>query len=476
MSVSLHISQSMMDELSAHLFPGDGDEHGAVLAASVVTTQRGTRLLAHRLFPARDGRDYVPGTYGYRMLTADFVMDCVLECADLEMAYLAVHCHGGTTSVSFSPTDMESHERGYPALRDIVDGTPVGGLVFAKDAVAGDIWFQDGTRSELDLMVVTGYPRHVVRPQPESIAPTVDERFDRQARLFGDRGQRLLATQKVGIIGAGGAGSIICEHLARLGVGEIVLIDPDRLEPSNLSRVVGSRLRDTLPLLTHPALGGFGQFLQRFRRLKVSIAKRHAREAGTGTRISATPLSIMEPEAAALLLDCDYLFLAADSMQSRLVFNALVHQYLIPGTQMGAKVQVNKETGDVEDVFVTCRPVIPGRGCLWCNGLVDPARLQEEATDPEQLRRQRYVDDDGDIHAPSVITLNGIAASLATNGYLMSITELLQRKDFEWAKYYPQTEEYWPEEPRSDAMCPECSEAGRLGRGPLKRLPTYFRG
>lgn len=36
---------------------------------------------------------------------------------------------------------------------------------------------------------------------------------------------------------------------------------------------------------------------------------------------------------------CDYLFLAADSMRARLVFNALVHQYLIPGVQLGSKIR-----------------------------------------------------------------------------------------------------------------------------------------
>ena len=475
MSVSLHVPQQMMDLLFGHLFPGDGDEHGAVIAASVVSTERGTRLLAHRLFLAKDGSDYVPGVHGYRMLTADFVRECVLECAELKMAYLAVHCHGGTTHVDFSMTDMESHDRGYPALRDIVDGPPVGGLVFARDAVAGDIWFADGTRSELEVMVVAGYPRRELRPRPASVPPHANERYERQARLFGDRGQNLLACQKVGVIGAGGVGSIIVEQLSRLGVGEVVVVDPDNTEESNLSRVVGSRSRDVLPLLTATHLGGLGRWFARFTRSKVSIAKRHSREARRNTKVTTVPMSIMEPMAAEHLVDCDYLFLAADSMQSRLVFNALVHQYLIPGAQMGAKVQVDKTSGDVLDVFVTYRPVVPGNGCLWCNELIDSSRLQDEAADPEERRRQRYVDD-VDIHAPSVITLNGIAASLAVDGYLMSLTGLLRPKELEWSKFHPQTEEFRVEIPRSDPDCPECSRVGRLARGRLKRLPTFYRG
>lgn len=63
----------MMRVLHGHLFPGDHDEHGAVIGAAVVQTSRGTRLLARRLFLAMDGVDYVPGQRGYRMLTASFV-------------------------------------------------------------------------------------------------------------------------------------------------------------------------------------------------------------------------------------------------------------------------------------------------------------------------------------------------------------------------------------------------------------------
>jgi tRNA A37 threonylcarbamoyladenosine dehydratase len=59
--------------------------------------------------------------------------------------------------------------------------------------------------------------------------------------VFGDRGQALLAAQKVGVIGAGGAGSLVVEYLARLGVGHLVVVDPERIETTNLPRVVGGR-------------------------------------------------------------------------------------------------------------------------------------------------------------------------------------------------------------------------------------------
>ena len=469
---SFRTAPEMWKELHTHLFPGDRSEHGAVIAASVLSTPRGTRLLAHKLFLARDGIDYLPGQRGHRMLTATFVMDCALECAELGMAYLAVHCHGGNDQVRFSGTDLASHERGYAALLDIVDGPPVGALVFAPNAVAGHIWLPGGDREPLEETVVAGRPILRFDPSPRRRPRNVDGRYDRQARLFGDRGQHILSSLKIGIIGAGGAGSLVNQYLAHLGIGEIVIVDPDRIERSNLTRVVGSHLRDIRSCLTSPRIPtSIRRRLDRFRKLKVSIGERVARQAHPAIRYTAVAADVTTQIAVNHLVDCDYLVLAADTMQARLVFNALVHQYLIPGIQMGVKAQVDQETGKVDDLFVAVRPVLPAVGCLWCNGLISPANLQEEATSHEQRRRQRYVEDD-DIPAPSVITLNAIGASHAASDFLMSMTGLQDENELTWSKHYPRSGQSISEHPRRDVGCRECSVVGRLGRGPTHRLPV----
>lgn len=469
---TLRVPPDLMEELDAHLFPGDSDEHGAVIAASVVSTARGHRLLARRLFLAEDGVDYVPGQRGYRMLTASFVRDCALDCAAEGLAYLAVHCHGGSDRVGFSPDDLASHDRGYPALLDILDGQPVGGLVFARRAVAGAIWLPNGSRTELQYLEVPGRPIRRLFAAPPARPATADERYDRQARLFGDRGQALLSAQKVGVIGAGGAGSLIVEYLSRLGVDHIVTVDPERIEPSNTSRVVGSTRRDLRPLLTHQSAPGWIRAVgERWRASKVAIARRVARQAQPMINIESIFGDITDSAVAERLVDCDYLFLAADTMQARLVFNAIVHQYLIPGVQVGAKAQVDEATGELLDLFSVIRPVIPGHGCLWCNGLVSPAKLQEEATTAEQLARQRYVDEAG-LHAPSVITMNAVAASHATNDYLMSVTSLLEASELRWLKHYPLPSHTATEIPRRDDDCMECGLNGRLAVGRLKELPV----
>jgi hypothetical protein len=470
---SVRVPPAMMALLEAHLFPGDRDEHGAVIGASVVVTDRGVRLLARRLFLARDGIDYLPGQRGYRMLTPEFVLDCALACADQVLAYLAIHCHGGRDEVDFSATDMASHERGYPALLDLIDGQPVGGLVFARNAVAGDVWLPDRTRRPLDYLDVPGRPMRRLHPAPPPRPARADERYDRQARIFGDRGQVLLAGQKVGVIGAGGDGSLLLEYLARLGVGHLVAIDPQRIDLTNLSRVVGSTARDAAPAWAPSWLPARLRRRLKARRPtpKVQIAERLARQAQPGIRFDAVMADVTAADVAAMLIDCDYLFLAADSMQARLVFNALVHQYLIPGVQVGAKVQVNADSGALLDIFSVVRPIVPGLSCLWCNGLIPASKLQEEATDAAQLARQRYVDDP-DVQAPSVITLNAVASAAAASDYLMSLTGLMDDEELVWRTLYPRDGSVVRDLPRRDPTCSECSATGRLGAGPNARLPT----
>jgi len=472
---SVHLSPRMADDLLRHLFPGDRDEHAAVLGVSIARTGRGVRLLGRRLHLARDGVDYVPGTRGYRMLTPTFVRDRILDCERDELGYLAVHCHGGTDRVAFSTDDMNSHERGYPALLDILDGAPVGALVFARDAVAGDIWLPGDRRIVLDHARLLGSSiRRLCAAPPEAVPG--DHTFDRQSRMFGDRGQATLASQKVGVIGVGGAGSLVAEYLARLGVGHLVLIDPDRIDVTNLPRVVGARTSDTRPRLTHPrwparlrALG------ERLATPKVMIARRVARQANPTIRVDAIRDDVTDDAAAEQLLDCDYIFLAADSAQARLVVNAIVHQYLIPGVQIGAKIQLDGR-GNVIDVFSVVRPLHPGESCLWCNQLISPARLQDEALTSEQRRQQRYVADAA-VHAPSVITVNAVAAAHAVNDYLLATVGLIDpAADRRWSRFHPTavkaTDRAVTDEFRRDEGCRECSHDGRLGAGSGQRLPT----
>ena len=355
-----------------HLFPGDQDEHGAILRAGIVRNGSSLRLLIQDFHPAEFGTDYVAGRYGYRALTPTFIHREILQCRDAGLAYLAVHNHHRSDrNVEFSRVDFESHERGYPALLDIGRSVPVGALVYGQRSVAADIWLPDGSRRSLGTYRVIGNDITRFYSQPCRERESNAE-HDRQVRMFGAAGQHILQASKVAVVGLGGVGSLVAEYLARLGIGNLVLIDPEEIEDSNLSRVVGATRVDVET----------GQ-------LKTQIAVRHAREMAIHATLHPVAGDVSRHSVAQVLRDCDFIFLAADSMRARLVVNALAHQYLIPAIQMGAKIRQG-DCDNLEDAMCAVRHIRPGTGCLWCNGLIDPAQLAIEAKSDSERKEQAY--------------------------------------------------------------------------------------
>lgn len=437
------------DLLRAHLFPGDHDEHGAVLHAGVVVSGDSLRLVIQHVELAEYGSDYVPGKFGYRALTPSFIHRQIVQCRNQRLAYLAVHNHSSDKQVSFSNVDLNSHERGYPALLDISKGVPVGALVFGRRAVAADVWLPDGSRRTLGTYRVIGQTikRFYSNPRMNS---AVQETHDRQVRMFGKRGQTLLGNSKVAVVGLGGIGSLVTEYLARLGVGHLVLIDPDRIEKTNLSRVVGATPTDIET----------GQ-------LKTQIAVRHAREISNQIEIDAISCDVAENSTAMKLRNCDFIFLAADSMRARLLINALTHQYLIPTVQMGAKVRPGS-SGKIEEAMCAVRQLRPGIGCLWCNGLIDTTQLAIEMKTDEERKNQAYGVEEPN---PSVITLNAVAAANAVNDFLFDYLDLRsENRDLLYHHHFFLKNASQSVIPRRSSNCYECGE--RLGMGDALELPT----
>jgi molybdopterin/thiamine biosynthesis adenylyltransferase len=451
----LRISRDDFCALTRHLFPGDRDEHGAVLLAGISQNSDGKRLQVREVHYAIDGTDYIEGKRGYRQLTATFIHRMITRARDEQLVYLAVHNHGSDLSVTFSEVDFESHERGYPALLQIARGMPVGAVVMGHRSMEADIWLPDRSRLSLERAVVVGNTIQHVTPSPvvSRHMSSACTPFDRQVRMFGIVGQEELARCRVGIIGLGGVGSLVAEYLARLGVGHFVLVDDDEIDETNLSRVVGASLADVVA-----------------RESKIAISKR---VIGNANRIAKTQLlkgDVSRESVAKLLTHCDYLFLAADSMRARLVFNALVHQYLIPGVQLGSKIHVDSVDGKLADVMCANRPVRPGKGCLWCNQLIDPTALAKEAKSDEERKEQAYGVEEPN---PSVISLNAVAAAHGVNDFLLDYlglraeSEMLHYEHFHFLNRSRQLVQ-----PRKTVDCIECSAHGlRYGRGDLVELP-----
>jgi molybdopterin-synthase adenylyltransferase len=135
------------------------------------------------------------------------------------------------------------------------------------------------------------------------LAPGELARFDRQLRYFSDVGdggltpsecQRRLREARVAVLGVGGLGGWAAWALSCCGIGEMWLIDGDRVEPSNLNRQI---------LYTEADVG----------LLKVEAAARRLRAFNSAMRVTATARRLeSEVEIADFIHGADVVIDAAD--------------------------------------------------------------------------------------------------------------------------------------------------------------------
>jgi len=129
-------------------------------------------------------------------------------------------------------------------------------------------------------------------------------RYARQMQLpeIGARGQEQLARARVLVVGVGGLGSPAALYLAGAGVGHIGLMDPDRLELSNLQRQI---LHDT---------GALGS-------PKVESAAMALRERNPAVAVTAHAEAIDAERARALFRDYDFVIDGTDSVAAKYAIN-----------------------------------------------------------------------------------------------------------------------------------------------------------
>jgi molybdopterin/thiamine biosynthesis adenylyltransferase len=72
----------------------------------------------------------------------------------------------------------------------------------------------------------------------------IPERYVRNLGVLGIKGQIKLLESRIAVIGAGGIGGGVIECLGRLGIGQLLIVDPDRFEESNLNRQILSLERN----------------------------------------------------------------------------------------------------------------------------------------------------------------------------------------------------------------------------------------
>ncbi len=165
------------------------------------------------------------------------------------------------------------------------------------------------------------------------------ERYARQIMIprIGEEGQKRLKVATVFIAGLGGLGSISAQYMAAAGVGELIIVDRDRVSLSNLNRQILHRTAD----LDWP---------------KTESARKKLSAFNPDCRISPVSATITGDNAATLIAGADLVLDATDNMATRLDLNRAAMERGIPFIYGGI---------DGFDGMVSS--FVPGEtGCLAC--------------------------------------------------------------------------------------------------------------
>lgn len=124
-------------------------------------------------------------------------------------------------------------------------------------------------------------------------------RYQRQRNILGNLQQLRLLNAKVAIVGCGGLGGSVFDMLLRLGVGHLLVIDPDFFVESNLNRQL---------LATAANLGRF----------KVDVAFERGQLVNPVVEVETLNQVFQSADGEVQLASCDLVFDALDSVSARL--------------------------------------------------------------------------------------------------------------------------------------------------------------
>jgi hypothetical protein len=398
----LRLTTEQHHRLRNHLFPGDGKEAVAVALCGRLTLDDADVVCVHQLHVI--GHDQCKERSPDRVTWEPRLAHAIFErAAAKSMAILKIHSHP-TGYKDFSVFDDHSDTALFGSLHSWTDdGLPHVSTVMLPDGeIFGRIFRRDGQFESLDRISVVGDKLAFFGHDDEK---AIDPAQLRTAQTFGDRTTTLLRKLKIGVVGCSGTGSWVIEQLARLGAGELVLVDPDLVERKNLNRIVNTSGADADN-----------------RRPKVDALRERIMHHGTGTVVTTYAAALFEPTIARQLASCDVLFGCMDSVEGRDRLNRVATFYLVPYFDLGVRLDADG-TGGISNISGVVHSLLPGGSSLLSRGAYTSESLRAESlrrTDPEQYeneRRQGYIRG-VKVDSPAVISVNGFCATMAVNEFL----------------------------------------------------------
>lgn len=286
----------------------------------------------------------------------------------------------------------------------------------------------------------------------------MDDRYDRNIHFFGKQGQEILKSVSVAIVGVGGLGTHVVQQLSLLGVGGLILIDNEEMERTNLNRYVGARYDDPIPGTR-----------------KVDLGERIANSIDPSICVKKVFGTLLSEQSFEEIVKADYVFGCVDNDSTRFILNELCSAYCLPYFDLASDIKMGTSLNYGGRVTV----VWDGNGCLYCLNVMDMEEVQRELDNPDIIRerdaiygvKRSLLAEAG----PSVVSINGVVASLAVTEFAVSVTGI--RKPRRNITYYGHLGKATNSTDEPHADCYYCNSIrGIRDRANIKRYITINTG
>ena len=162
------------------------------------------------------------------------------------------------------------------------------------------------------------------------------EQFARIVKMTNQEWLENLQTKKVAVFGLGGVGSYVVEALVRNGIGEIVLVDHDKIDITNLNRQIYA---------LHSTLG----------MNKVDVAKARCLDINPNLKITTYQQFYLPDQGMEeIFFDCDFVVDAVDTVKAKRALIENCHKLKIRIiSSMGTGNKLKPECFEITDIFKT---------------------------------------------------------------------------------------------------------------------------
>lgn len=419
--------------LRSHLFSGDGREAVALLLCGRRAGEETHIFAVRQVLPVPyEVCDRRPDRITW---PTDFVDQLIGDAFRTGAALVKVHGHGGGYR-QFSSTDDISDRSLFSSIGNLLNNQlPHCSLIMMEDGdVFGRVLDAEGEPLQaLKSVMVIGDNLKIWNSTLEQRQP---EFARRHTQAFGSGTTSLLRQLSAAVVGTSGTGSIVVEQLARLGIGRLVIVDPDVIEEKNLNRILNTSMEQVENQTP-----------------KVYALEEAIRRMGLGTEVTPIHGNLIDAGTVKKVAECDIVFGCMDGVEGRHMLNRLATFYNLPYFDVGVRLDADG-VGGIERIAGAVHYLQPGLSSLLSRGVYNLARLQAEEvrrTNPEMYRRQvkegylRGVEED----RPAVISVNMFFAALAVNEFLARIHPYRTRSngDFSYLggslselSFYPEAE------------------------------------